>query len=341
MPRHVARTLKELNLNSDKQCMDATTAINYQMDSEQADAIRTALAAAMKFEKLVANGQLELQLLAFNCYACHERDGRGGVARFRRDHFETVAKVDLGDEGRLPPPLTGVGRKLQPTWLRNVLLGKKSDLRPHMQIRMPVFHTELVNQLPKLFRDVAQVADNKFALGGKAEQIEVGRQLMDVGCVQCHTFGGSSLPGVIGVDLRSVSSRLQPNWFQEFLLNPSALKARTRMPSFFPDGKSQRPDLLDGDVDRQIASMWAYLNSKEAFELPEKIKEARARNYELQPTDKPIVLRSFMKNAGTHAIVNRTGKLRTTKMLTDGERDEWLVPIEFEKTFELELHFQW
>jgi len=113
------------------------------------------------------------------------------------------------------------------------------------------------------------------------------------------------------------------------------------MPSFFPDGKSQRPDLLDGDVDRQIASMWAYLNSKEAFELPEKIKEARARNYELQPTDKPIVLRSFMKNAGTHAIVNRTGKLRTTKMLTDGERDEWLVPIEFEKTFELELHYKW
>lgn len=74
------------------------------------------------------------------------------------------------------------------------------------------------------------------------------------------------------------------------------------MPSFFPDGKSQRPDLLNGDVSRQIAAIWAYLNAKEPLELPDKIKEARSRNYELQPADKPIVLRTFMQDAGTHAI---------------------------------------
>jgi mono/diheme cytochrome c family protein len=438
---------------------------------------------------------LELQLLAFNCYACHERDGRGGVARYRRDHFETVAKIDLGDEGRLPPPLTGVGHKLQPAWLKNVLLGK-ADVRPHMQIRMPAFHSDLATKLPQLFREVDQDGRENFMLTDKAESAEVGRQLMDVGCVQCHAFGGNSLPGVIGVDLRNVSSRLQPNWFQEFLTNPSALKARTRMPSFFPDGKSQRPDLLEGDINRQIATMWAYLNAKENVELPDKIKEARARNYELRPTDKPIVLRTFMKDVGTHAIavgfpqqihyafdaekvrlaigwrgkfldaqgtwfvrfappaeplgeavfqfadlvpiaklteaneawpsraddyrfdgyrldslgvptilyrfrnievedrlapidaetlgrtvklrrdsagaerlfflaaadkkltrisdqvyanhaglrtmlVDRTGKLRTSRLLPGGERDEWLVPIEFEKAFELELHYQW
>ncbi len=300
-PRKLAKPLKELNLTSDKQCMKATTSVNYQLDPEQVSPIRTAIATAAKTEKLVASDQLQLQLLAFNCYACHERNGRGGVARFRRDHFETVAKVDLGDEGRLPPPLTGVGRKLQPAWLKNVLLGKKADLRPHMQIRMPVFQTE-ADQLPDLFRQVDQVDINKFTLNNKPDDIEAGRQLMDVGCVQCHTFGGNALPGVIGVDLRGVSSRLQPNWFQEFLINPSAVKARTRMPSFFPDGKSQRPDLLEGNINKQIGAMWAYLNSKEPIELPEKIKEARARNYELRPTDSPIVLRTFMKSVGTHAI---------------------------------------
>ncbi|MDX1927532.1 MAG: cytochrome c, partial [Pirellulaceae bacterium] len=207
-----------------------------------------------------------------------------------------------GDEGRLPPPLTGVGRKLQPAWFKNVLLGKKADLRAHMQIRMPVFHHELANQLPELFREVDQNVTSKFTLTNEAAQIEIGRQLIDVGCVQCHALGGNALPGVIGVDLRDVSTRLQPSWFHEFVLNPSALKARTRMPSFFPDGKSQRPDLLDGDVSRQIAAMWAYLNAKEPFELPDKIRESRSRNYELQPADKPIVLRTFMQDAGTHAI---------------------------------------
>ena len=300
--RPVAKPLKDLNLSSEKQCITATTSINYQLDGEQIDFIRSGLDASAKRKKTLAKDQLELQLLTYNCYSCHERDGRGGVARFRRDYFETVSKVDLGDEGRLPPPLTGVGRKLQPAWFKNVLLGKKADVRPHMHIRMPVFHSELANQLPELFRDADQVADSKLTLTAEADQIEAGRQLIDVGCVQCHAFGGNTLPGVIGVDLRSVGSRLQPNWFHEFLLNPSAMKTRTRMPAFFPDGKSQRPDLLDGDVNRQIAAMWAYLNSKDPFELPDKIKEARARNYELRPTDKPIVLRTFMQNAGTHAI---------------------------------------
>lgn len=301
-PKRAANPLSELNLQSDRQCMEATGSINYRLDAEQVDFIRIALGASQKTEKPAAKAQLELQLLAFNCYACHERDGSGGVARFRRDHFETVSNVDLGDEGRLPPPLTGVGRKLQTAWLKNVLLGKKADVRPHMQIRMPLFHDELAKQLPDLFREVDQAAANNTALNANAEQIEIGRALMDVGCVQCHSFGGNALPGVIGVDLRNVSSRLQSSWFQEFLLNPSAVKARTRMPSFFPDGKSQRPDLLDGNIDRQIAAMWAYLNAKEPFELPDKIREARARNYELLPKDKPIVLRTFMKDAGTHAI---------------------------------------
>ncbi len=292
----------QLNLKSERHCLEATSGVYYALDAEQRNAIHSVLLQAQQPRKLSSRDHLELQLLAYNCYACHERDGRGGVARFRRDHFETIAKVDLGDEGRLPPPLTGVGRKLQTNWLKSVLQGKKTDLRPHMQVRMPIFHGELANLLPELFREVDRVAENNFAFDRGTEQIEIGRQLMDVGCVQCHAFAGNTMPGVIGVDLRGVASRLQPAWFQDLMLNPSAVKSRTRMPAFFPDGKSQRPDLLEGDVNQQIAAMWAYLNAKEPFELPEKIKEARAKNYELQPLEKPIVLRTFMREAGTHAL---------------------------------------
>ncbi len=325
-PRRVAKPLTKLNLDSRQHCLgnEAATSVRYRLDAAQVDALRMALEA----EKIVVppspNQQLEQYLLAYNCYACHERNARGGVARFRRDHFETVAKVDLGDEGRLPPPLTGVGRKLQTAWLKNVLLGKKADMRPHMQIRMPLFHNELANRLPELFR-IADEADapienvvsdrTQEVLEPKStkansterkipetEQIEAGRQLMDVGCVQCHAFDGHTLPGIIGVDVRGISTRVRPEWFREFVLNPGAVKARTRMPSFFPDGKSQRPDVLAGDIDRQIAAMWAYLSSKSDVELPTKIKEARAQNYELRPTERPIVLRTFMNEAGTHAI---------------------------------------
>ena len=303
-PRAIAKPLGELDTSRKDHCLTTKSKVNYRLDNAQITTIDAAVAAAKKQEPISAMELLELNLLAYNCYACHERDGRGGLARFRRDHFETVAKVDLGDEGRLPPPLTGVGRKLQTGWLKNVLLGKKTDVRPHMQIRMPVFHAELANRLPELFRseDKADERNEVDVFGDTRELLDDGRQLMDVGCVQCHSFGGSALPGVIGVDVRGVRDRVRPQWFREFLLNPNRIKSRTRMPSFFPDGKSQRPDLLDGDVDRQIAAMWAYLNAKGNVELPDKIKSARAQNYELRPTDKPIVLRTFMHEAGTHAI---------------------------------------
>ena len=303
-PRAFAKPLEELDLQSETQCLKRgqSTPANYRLDAEQTTAIEMALTSLRT--KITASQQLELQMLTFNCYACHERNGLGGVARFRRDHFETVASVDLGDEGRLPPPLTGVGRKLQTTWLKNVLLGKKADVRPHMQIRMPLFHTELASGLPELFKavDALEPWTEIATTTKKSDLIEAGRQLMDVGCVQCHLFGGSSLPGVVGVDVRGIGTRVQPQWFREFLLDPSKLKTRTRMPSFFPDGKSQRVDLLDGNVELQIAAMWAYLNAKEALELPDKIREARSRNYELKPSDKPILLRTFMNDVGTHAI---------------------------------------
>jgi hypothetical protein len=95
---------------------------------------------------------------------------------------------------------------------------------------------------------------------------------------------------------------MQPHWFLALLRDPGAVKPRTRMPNFFPDGVSQHPELLDGDRDRQIAAMWGYLTDITKQPLPAKIEEARSADYELRPTDRPIILRTFMREAGTHAI---------------------------------------
>ncbi len=251
-------------------------------------------------------------MLRLNCYACHERDGLGGVGRYRRPHFETVGNIDLGDEGRLPPPLTDVGRKLKPAWLKRVLKGD-GDIRPHMTIRMPRYPAATVEPLPAALaaadrgREKPPAEAEVFAAAkeSKVSQdrlVEAGRELMDAGCVQCHSFRGYALPGVVGVELDGIADRVQPDWFHDFVLQPGRLKPRTRMPTFFPDGKSQNMDVLDGDTELQLAAIWTYLKGLDRHPLPKKIDEARSQDYELRPEDRPIVLRTFMESAGTHAI---------------------------------------
>ena len=74
------------------------------------------------------------------------------------------------------------------------------------------------------------------------------------------------------------------------------------MPTFFPQGKSVNRQLLQGDVERQIASIWEYLKTIKDQPLPEKLVTGKALNFDLEPLKRPIVLRTFMERAGTHAI---------------------------------------
>lgn len=283
----------------------------YRFDAEQRDKIGQALAASDAVPASVES-QLRLRLLQLNCYACHQRDELGGVSRDRRAYFETVSGEDLGDEGRMPPPLSGVGRKARPAWLNRVLQGT-GEIRPHMYARMPKYPAaaakELSDWLLQVDRAVVSQADgeaiprgSKWPAAADEQQVQAGHRLMDAGCIQCHVFRGEALPGVIGVDLHGIAERVEPQWFREFVFNPGAVKPRTRMPSFFADGQSHNAELLDGDPDRQIAAMWGYLKSLSRQSLPAKIEEARARDYELKPTDRPILIRTFMRAAGPHAI---------------------------------------
>lgn len=279
---------------------------HYAIDEAQRTAIVSAIAAAGPID---GGESLQLSMLQLNCFACHERDSIGGVARDRRPYFETVGNVDLGDEGRFPPPLSHAEWKLQPAWLTRVLQGNGA-IRPHMNVRMPKLPGDWVKRLSSDFQTskesvaVRPQGNPKTAWPQPADlqAADVGRLMMDSGCVQCHLFRGDSLPGVVGVDLSGIGDRMQPQWFLALLRDPGAVKPRTRMPNFFPDGVSQHPDLLGGDRDRQIAAMWGYLTDLAKQPLPAKIEEARAADYELRPVDRPIILRTFMKDAGTHAI---------------------------------------
>jgi len=307
----------DLDPSSDRSCLANPTAgmPRYGLDAAQAEAIRVALRATSSADESESGQLVHHRMLQLNCYACHQRDtvlsqgdkaaSLGGVGRYRKPYFEMVEQVDLGDEGRLPPPLTGVGNKLLPKVLKAVFDQRTAVYRRHMKARMPAYHTNAVKDLVEKLPVVDQAGNKgESVVFGKVSDslLRAGHELSGTGCVECHYYRGESLPGVVGLDLAGITSRVRPEWFHDFVLDPGALKSRTRMPTFFPDGKSNRPDLLDGDVEKQIASLWFYLKDITNQPLPEKIEKVRSQNYELRPTKRPVVLRSFMQDAGTHAI---------------------------------------
>ena len=279
----------------------------WAFDSTQISAINSAMAAVRNAAPAGHTETLSFHLLQQNCYACHERNRLGGIGRHRKPYFETVGHVDIGDEGRLPPALTGVGNRLTTSWLSNVLTGKGS-IRPFMTIRMPVYPADVTKPLAAMFASAdagttkPPIAEKVFAQAETKTLVEAGRQLVDTGCVQCHPFKGEAIPGTVGVDLEGVTQRVHPNWLHDFLKDPGSLKQHTRMPTFFPNGQSQNRDVLNGDVELQISAMHAYLKDLDQQPLPEKIQQARNQNYELTPTVRPIVLRTFMPVTGMHAI---------------------------------------
>lgn len=99
---------------------------------------------------LTTEQQVRRTMAVLNCHACHARDKRGGAEGLRRGYFTTRGGVNLGDEGRIPPSLTGIGAKLPPALLREALL-TAPIVRPSMATRMPIYGEPNISHLPALF----------------------------------------------------------------------------------------------------------------------------------------------------------------------------------------------
>jgi len=258
-----------------------------------------ALAARPATAPPPAAAKVAATLGRLNCYACHRRDDRGGPDATLERYL--TGDPDLADEGRFPPALTGVGRKLTPGWLAKVL-GKEGRVRPYLRTRMPVFAADAVRHLPAdlIAADGGMKADaDKLFKDG---DVEAGRLLLGgngLSCITCHALSDKPAIGIHAMTLSGTPDRLQPDWFRQNLLNPATLRPGTLMPTFWPDGKAANDSILHGDSEKQIASIWAYL--RDGKTPPDGYPPARGE-FELVAADKPILLRCFMKDAGTHAI---------------------------------------
>jgi cytochrome c2 len=279
----------------------------YALSPRQKETLAAAIAAAKQQPAELGAGQLAHQtLVRFNCYACHEREKIGGVEEARNVYFQSDMP-EMGDEGRLPPHLTGVGAKLKAEWLQ-ALLDQGAKDRPYMFTRMPRFGLANAGTLVAAFAKADSAAvrpapEIKLPEGEEGKRLKAaGRRLVGsqgLSCIKCHTFAGKRSTGIQALSLTTMTRRLRPEWFHHYLQNPLAYRPGTRMPTSFPDGKSVLPGVLDGSALRQIAAMWCYLDGGERAILPVGLVTGKI---ELMAFDEAVIYRNFIEGAGTRAI---------------------------------------
>ena len=276
---------------------------NFHLSDGQRDAIRAAITAIGQGKVTQRTGEerIAATMLRLNCYACHQRGEIGGVTEMREPHF-TCSEKDLGGEGNFPPTLSNVGDKLQIGWLSEVL-DQGASVRPYMNTRMPKFGAANVRNLAK------QLVDQDLQKSTIPDPVDspdsakvVGRELAGRGklqCISCHKFNRYDSAGLQAMDLVDTTRRLNRHWFHRYMLNPAALRPGTRMPQSWPGGETFYKDILDGDTQRQIDSLWTYLSDGKLAINPEGLVP---RNKELVVASKAVVYRNKLWEAGFRGI---------------------------------------
>lgn len=279
----------------------------YALRGTQADDLRAALRELSGWSEPTASpiDHAQLAMHSLNCVACHDWHGRGGVPGPIRDSFETLADVDLGDEGRIPPRLAGVGWKLTSVWLGQVI-GEGARARPYMKARMPVFASEhagaLVDELARL--------DGVWP-GADAREPEVNDELVQAGlklvgtsglnCISCHTFADRPPSGLPGPSVSRFGERLRYDWWRRYVFAPLRFKPGTRMPSFFITGHSPLTSILAGNAKRQTDAMWAYFSLGDLF-MPTPEGILAPGGMVVLVREEPVVLRTFLDGVGARGI---------------------------------------
>jgi hypothetical protein len=98
-----------------------------------------------------------------------------------------------------------------------------------------------------------------------------------------------------------MDQRVRYDWYRRWLIQAQRMQPGTRMPTIFPEGKTLLDNVLGGDADAQAEAMWAYLSLGPTLPLPEGV-EFGGKGLVLTAKDRPVVLRTFMPDAGSKAI---------------------------------------
>ena len=247
-------------LHPDRGCLSGKTGAwpNFHLTDSNRESLQAALQQLPV--DLTDKQKIQVTLTAFNCINCHSRDDLGGITSDRNPHFQTT-DLNLGDQGRIPPGLTGVGAKLKPNWMRDVLVNGKS-IRPYMKTRMPQFGESNIGHLVQLFSANDKLPNTKFAPFEDQKAMRTKGHVLagnqGLNCVACHTYQYKPSDTMPAVDLTEMTDRLKKDWFYQYMLDPQKFSPNTVMPSFWPGGQAIRTD-LGGTSGDQVEALWQYL----------------------------------------------------------------------------------
>lgn len=279
---------------------------DFQLDAVQRGALVAALQRLQEdsaFAHPEPERDVERFLARMNCYACHSRDGRGGVEPSLRHFFglSDSSAHSIGELGNLPPALDHTGRKLTRSWLAKLLWEGGGEVRPYQIARMPAFGQavceSVLGRWEEADRRTTPVAID--VSGQKLHQRSAyGRSLMGtqdggLGCITCHGLRDRPATGVSAVPLDHTAQRLRPEYFKELLLDPQSVQPGTLMPPMFM-GRAK--------ADQEIEQIWTYLKEVDQQLLPEGL--LRTGEYELRPeaVGQTLVFRTFLQAAGLEAV---------------------------------------
>jgi mono/diheme cytochrome c family protein len=274
----------------------------YGLSDEQRIALAEALKTPIVADKPTPQEVLTRTLITFNCYACHQRDKVSGMEEVWNTFFVTT-QPEMGDEGRVPPSLDGVGAKIATGWLNKIFADGSKD-RPYMHTRMPKFGAANVGHLTAVFEALDKVesmprphyTQTSGQIKAAARQMVGGTSL---GCIKCHLFAGHKAEGVQGIDMVLMPQRLKRDWFHRYVRDPEKFRPGTRMPSAWPKGESLLPAILDGDANKQIEAVWVYLSDGGRAQLPIGLGP---QFIALVPEKEAIIYRNFIEGAGPRGI---------------------------------------
>jgi mono/diheme cytochrome c family protein len=203
----------------------------------------------------------------YNCQQCHQLEDEG---MFIGALIEETAFQ--------PPILTGEGRKVQEPWLHTFLLnpttvGQPNSIRPWIPTRMPTFQFSdgEISKLTKYFLGLGNQElelRDYGAIRPDPQILPTGKSLFDdLQCMKCHPAGnvvvrpGEGSTQDLAPNLTRARGRLKPEWIVDWMADPNKIQPGTRMPTFWPDGQSPMPDILDGDARRQMTAIRDYILS--------------------------------------------------------------------------------
>ena len=245
---------------------------------EFSDEQRTTLKSLIRGKASLASPQDARQraaigLARFNCQSCHTRDGIGGPDADEKQWFHSHLTEDVGEEGSLPPSLDGVGAKLRPAALADLVGGDEHRVRPYLKTRMPRFGADVTKQLTDDLVALDRPAALANAPNFSEESADSGRSLAGtagLGCVTCHDYKGAPGVAVPGIDFTRMAARLNHDWFERFLRSPGDVKPGTRMPEFWPGGLAILKDIEGGDTRAQINALWNYISMGDKMPAPKR-----------------------------------------------------------------------